>query len=131
MDFALQSAGCSGQRECELVCDEADSALPRALRGGGGDAAAVVFVYATCWPSVGPHLTALSETLAGALPEGSRVITVDKQLVSDDASGGGGGFAFDELASFTLKNYNTHQSSAWVYAFRRTGGAAEGGRNLS
>ena len=81
---------------------------------------------------MGPHLTALSETLAGALPDGSRVITVDKQLVSDDASGGGGGgFAFDELASFTLKNYNTHQSSAWVYAFRRTGGAAEGGRNLS
>ena len=125
-DLGLQLA------PCELVCDEADSALPRALRGGGDDAAAVVFVYATCWPSVGPHLTALSETLAGALPEGSRVITVDKQLVSDDASGGGGGgFAFDELASFTLKNYNTHQSSAWVYAFRRTGGAAEGGRNLS
>ena len=69
--------------------------------------------------------------LAGALPEGSRVITVDKQLVSDDASGGGAGFAFDELASFTLKNYNTHESSAWVYSFRRTGGAAEGGRNLS
>ena len=65
------------------------------------------------------------------VPEGSRVITVDKQLVSDDASGGGAGFAFDELASFTLKNYNTHSSSAWVYAFRRTGGAAEGGRNLS
>ena len=124
-DLGLQLA------PCELVCDEADSALPRALRGGGDDAAAVVFVYATCWPSVGPHLTALSETLAGALPEGSRVITVDKQLVSDDASGGGGGFAFDELASFTLKNYNTHESSAWVYAFRRTGGAAEGGRNLS
>ena len=33
--------------------------------------------------------------------------------------------AFVSLASFTLKNYNTHESSAWVYAFRRTGGAAE------
>ena len=72
-----------------------------------------------------------ADPLAGALPDGSRVITVDKQLVSDDASGGGAGFAFDELASFTLKNYNTHESSAWVYAFRRTDGAAEGGRNLS
>ena len=103
-DLGLQLA------PCELVCDEADSALPRALRGGGGDAAAVVFVYATCWPSVGPHLTALSETLAGALPDGSRVITVDKQLVSDDAAT----FAFDEVASMTLKNYNTHESTGWV-----------------
>ena len=79
-DLGLQLA------PCELVCDEADSALPRAREGRRRrrrlrvrDVLAV--------GGAAPH--ALSETLAGALPDGSRVITVDKQLVSDDASGGG------------------------------------------
>jgi precorrin-6B methylase 2 len=64
---------------CRLVCAEADEALPSLLRSTC--APHVVFVFATCWPGAGPYLPNLSATLAANLRVGSRVITVDKQLV--------------------------------------------------
>lgn len=65
---------------CRFLCEEAESGLSKLLDPAGDSA--VVFVYASCWPSVGPYLTELSSSLAAVLPSGSRVITVDKQVGS-------------------------------------------------
>lgn len=67
---------------CSFVHGEAEAGLRRLITPTG--ARAVVFVYASCWPSVGPHLTALSKSLAAVLPQGSRVVTVDKQAITFD-----------------------------------------------
>eukprot|EP00966_Prymnesium_polylepis_P029072 674391-Prymnesium_polylepis.1 len=99
---------------CQFVHEEADSGLPQLLDRRG--ASAVVFVYASCWPSVGPHLTTLSRTLAALLPIGSRVITVDKQLVSsDDCAAGDDAWSFKLLSTATRPNYNTFESVGYVY----------------
>lgn len=63
---------------CEFVCDEAESGLSHLVKRNGSKV--VVFIYASCWPSVGPYLTSLSQSLAAILPIGSRVVTVDKQV---------------------------------------------------
>ena len=121
-----------GLAPCQFVCGEADAELPALLRGGsgggggggsGGEASTcVAFVYATCWPGVGPYLPALSETLANHLPAGSRVITVDKQLVSDEM----GRWSFQLLSRRELPNYNTGQSEGFVYALDEVRGADGG-----
>ena len=54
---------------CTFVCAEAERALPPLLEGAA-PATAVVFCYATCWPSAGPYLTELSCTLAASLAPG-------------------------------------------------------------
>ena len=46
---------------CVLVCDEAAAALPPLLESGTGTS--VVFIYATCWPSVGPDNSGYSTIL--------------------------------------------------------------------
>ncbi|KAL1523419.1 hypothetical protein AB1Y20_018359 [Prymnesium parvum] len=104
---------------CRFVCAEAERALPSLL--GAEGSTAVVFVYASCWPSVGPYLPRLSQTLAAVLPSGSRVITVDKQLVSsDDATVKTQElWRFELLASMSRPNYNTFESVGYVYELVR------------
>lgn len=105
---------------CTLRLGEADALLPHVLssRTSSGLPAppAVVFVYATCWPSVGPYLGSLSRTLAASLASGSRVITVDKQLVSEP-----GEWRFELLRSREMPNYNTHASAGYVYRLEAGG----------
>ena len=106
---------------CEFVCGEADDELPRLL---GCPARHVVFVYATAWRSTGPLLTELSRTLGRSLPVGSRVITIDKQLVSDDSANAE--WAFELLhPPVERSNYNTFSSVGYVY--ERVDGGCGGG----
>lgn len=111
---------------CELRCEEAACALPRVLRRDGPPA--VVFIYATCWPSVGPHLAELSRTLGVLLPIGSRVIAVDKRLLPrDDAThvaGGECGWEFQLRAEVERPNYNTFRSVGYVYDLVHAAGDA-------
>lgn len=101
---------------CDFLCGEASRLLPQLLlrKDGHGQQSVVVFVYATAWPSSGPYLTELSRTLGTVLPLGSRVITVDKQLVSDDSTAAEWTF---ELVHPPLEaaNYNTVSSVGYVY----------------
>lgn len=94
---------------CEFICAEADDVLPALL--SALPSTAVVFVYATCWPGVGPYLPQLTAMLAEHLPIGSRVITVDKQLVEAEDQR----WRFDRCFDESLANYNTGRSDAFVY----------------
>ena len=96
---------------CTFVCGEADGQLPSLLCS---DTSHVVFVYATAWPSNGPILAELSQSLGTLLPVGSRVITIDKQLCSDDSTAAL--WSFRSLcAPIEAPNYNTVTSTGYVY----------------
>ena len=111
---------------CEFVCDEADVALPRLLTEAGS--ACVVFIFATAWPSTGPHLAALSDTLGRALPTGSRVITIDKQLLAAP-DGGDGEWGFEEIQPpLELDNYSTFRSTGYCYRLVERVEPGEAGR---
>ena len=106
-----------GIAPCELVCDEVDHALPRLFGSGAGgslvrEQPSVAFVYATCWPGAGPYLPSLTETLAATLAVGSRVVTIDKQLVAEDDLGR---WRFAQVVERRVANYNTCESTAYVY----------------
>jgi len=113
---------------CTFVCGEADERLPELLgTTSGGQSSHVVFVYATAWPSTGPVLGELSRTLGTSLPVGSRVITIDKQLCSDDSEAVR--WAFEPLGSpIEAPNYNTFTSVAYVYERVASDGGRPGGR---
>ena len=104
-------AECPTIAPCRFVHDRAEAALPQLFgRYDGKEAAAVVvFVYATLWQSDGLKLTALSELLGTTLPHGSRVIVIDKHLVS------GEGWAFEQIHHLQGENTETGRSKAWVY----------------
>lgn len=102
---------------CTLVCEEVATALPPLLEAA--PSTCVAFVYATCWPSVGPYLTELSLMLATSLETGSRVISVDKQLVPDDY----GAWDFRLMCTLELPNYNTYTSTGYVYELLKQAGA--------
>ena len=86
-----------------------------------------------------PFLPELSRTLAQVLSLGSRVITVDKQLVSSDSAGGSEASTGSESDSeprwcFELvapplerPNYNTLQSTGYVYEMVDPGRAGRAG----
>jgi len=95
---------------CVHVCGEVSDALPPLLERC--PSTSVAFIYATCWPSAGPYLTELSLSLAASLKTGSRVVTVDKQLVSDDRAFG---WDFQLLGRVEMANYNTYRSTGYVY----------------
>lgn len=103
---------------CEFVHGDAEEELLRLAKGGLGGGAVepdtpwVLFSYTTCMPSVGPYLCQLSAILGRALPLGSRVITTDKQLVSDEE---GARWTFRELYVDEAPNYNTMTSHGYVY----------------
>ena len=119
-----------GLAPCRFVCGEATEHVPKLLATSDSTgSAAVVFVYATCWPGAGPYLPALSHTLASSIPVGSRVITVDKQLVEEDEEGGA--WSFSLLSQRQMSNYNTYESTAYVYRLdtaRGSSGEDEGVR---
>lgn len=120
---------------CAFLNEEVDTALPKLFSTGDSEAA-VVFVYASCWPSVGPHLTKLSRSLAAVLPLGSRVITIDKQLVSSDetaSADGAGSWRFNLVTTTTRPNYNTFESVGYVYELVTASpeAAAESGQSCS
>lgn len=100
--------------ESTFVQGEASEALPALLGGGSEGQSAVVFVYATCWPGVGPYLPDLTESLAACLASGSRVVTIDKQLVAEEDVGLGR-WRFTLLDERPVQNYNTHESVAYTY----------------
>jgi hypothetical protein len=101
----------------KLVADERATATAAAAAAGSSTPSAAaapswtVFSYTTCMPSVGPYLCELSASLGTALPLGSRVITTDKLLVSDDF----GRWTFELLAQLDAPNYNTHSSTGYVF----------------
>lgn len=99
---------------CTFRCGEADDELPSLLQEARVETTHVIFVYATCWPGAGPYLPQLSQTLAHILQHGSRVVTVDKQLVSEP-----GQWRFEQLAEQQMENYNTVSSVGYVYRFER------------
>jgi len=111
---------------CRFLCQEAEVALPQLAPEGSAGGRGVAFVYATCWPSVGPYLAELSRSLAATLPSGSRVITIDKQLVSDGGAAAAVGappgdscWTFRLLHDEEAANYNTHRSRGYVYELQR------------
>ena len=113
---------------CTLLHASVDDALPTALLADP-PTSAVVFVYATCWPSSGPYLSELSALLGDNLPAGSRVVTVDKRLVTADdgigaetlpsaaqpAEDGSSRAAFRLMHEVVVPNYNTGESTGYVY----------------
>ena len=116
---------------CRFLCEEVETGLPQLIPRQRSDAAsdessdaAIAFVYASCWPSVGPYLTELSATLAAALPHGSRVICVDKQLVDSDDASCGLQWRFELLGSLTRGNYDTGESIGYVYRHSPPSGSA-------
>jgi Histone methylation protein DOT1 len=82
--------------------------------------ATIVFCFATTWPSGGtPYLGGLSGVLGRLLRNGSFVITVDKQLVTDqdvDAHGA----RFHYLHSLTGSNRSTEESTTYIYRLNRS-----------
>lgn len=118
---------------CAFACADASEAIPRLV----GRRPAVCFCYSTAWQSVGPMLTELSRSLARSLPVGSRVITVDKQLVSAGEPGGGappvdgrpGEPVFELVAALEGANYNTCSSTAYVYELVPPGAGADSSRS--
>lgn len=109
---------------CEFMYTDAESALPR-LFASPATPRAVVFVYATCFTSMRSFLPALSEALGTSLPDGSRVIVVDRQLLNDEDMyedvGENARWSFEEQAQLTVENRNTYvgESRAVVYTVRR------------
>jgi len=129
---------------CRFVCAEADEAMPHLLHNGAQSH--VVFCFATCWPGTGPVLPGLSETLAtSGMPVGSRVITIDKQLVEAEPQR----WRFELLSTREAPNYATHASIGYVYRLAwtaddsvhdgggdsgdggRSGASARGGRSVA
>ena len=108
-----EASGAPAVAPCHFVCGEADEELPRLLAPSTqlhAQLPSCVFVYATCWPGTGPFLPSLSATLARNLPVGSRVVTVDKQLVDEPSL-----WRFEEIGRREQSNYDTHRSTGWVY----------------
>jgi Histone methylation protein DOT1 len=81
--------------------------------------ATIVFCFATTWPSGGtPYLGELSGVLGRLLRNGSFVITVDKQLVTDEDVGAHGA-RFHHLHNLTGSNRSTGESTAHIYRLMR------------
>ena len=116
--------------ESTFVQGEASEALPALLGGGSEGQSAVVFVYATCWPGVGPYLPDLTESLAACLASGSRVVTIDKQLVAEEDVGLGR-WRFTLLDERPVQNYNTHESVAYTYRLDPSPSAASASASAS
>ena len=109
---ALESDGVS-IAPCNFVHGEASDTLPSLL----SDAPHIVFVFATCWPGAGPYLPELTATLASHLPIGSRVVTVDKQLIEEEPNR----WQFELVSTREAPNYATHSSVGYVYRLPRVG----------
>jgi len=70
----------------------------------------VCFCYSTAFATIGgPYLAQLSYTLGQSLKPGSRIITVDKMLVSD------GPWEFELLQSIDGKNSEVGGSTGYVW----------------
>jgi len=129
--YAEAQEPCVALSPCEFACDDATKALPHLVHSSKAAASTlqitqpcvVVFIYATCWPSVGPYLSDLSETLGTHIADGSRVITIDKQLVD------GGSWTFDLIDTLDMPNYNTHESRGYVYVKNHYVGRPSRARN--
>jgi hypothetical protein len=79
----------------------------------------IVFCFATTWPSGGtPFLGELSGVLGRLLRSGSYVITVDKQLVTDEDVDGRGA-RFCRVHDLTGANRSTGESTAYIYRLLR------------
>lgn len=127
----LEAEAIAEMAPCHFVCAEADDALPPLLSGvdqaagaglsGGSAGTSVVFCFATCWPGAGPYLPQLSATLARHLPLGSRIVTVDKQLVEEEEMGQ---WSFTQIGQREAKNYATHSSVGYVYELTASAAAA-------
>ena len=117
---------------CEFICDQYTNALPRLLAPSAAGLASassaqelvgqapptcVAFAYATSFTSFRGVLTDLSAALGTALPAGSRVIVVDRQLADDEA----GQWSFEETTFQSVDNENTYKgtSEAFIYKLRR------------
>lgn len=97
---------------CTLLSGDGNELIPQLVRSQGDKPAPwILFAYSTCMPSVGPYLCELSASLGTTLPVGSRVITTDKLLVSDDH----GPWRFALRATLDAPNFNTHSSTGYVF----------------
>mmetsp|Transcript_13451 Transcript_13451/g.40798 ORF Transcript_13451/g.40798 Transcript_13451/m.40798 type:complete len:192 (-) Transcript_13451:769-1344(-) len=120
---ALESDPLLSLAPCLLAHGEAVNLLPQVMSipSDWEEQRSVAFVYATCWPGTASELPALSETLASCLAEGSRVITIDKQLVSSTI----GEWAWVPLcAPIERPNRDTHTSLGYAYELKRCAAAA-------
>jgi hypothetical protein len=99
---------------CEFFAGDGNELIAQLVQQVEDEAARptwTIFSYTTCMPSVGPYLCELSASLGAILPVGSRVITTDKQLISDDH----GRWDFRLLHQLEAPNYGTWTSTGFVF----------------
>uniref|UniRef100_A0A7S4BYD7 Uncharacterized protein n=1 Tax=Chrysotila carterae TaxID=13221 RepID=A0A7S4BYD7_CHRCT len=99
--------------ECEFICGDAIELLKQP--SSDREPPDVVFAYSTAFASNGVELTDFSLACA-FLPVGSRVVTTDKLLVSEEDAG----WRFDLLATLDGPNRETGGSTGYVWEVGRS-----------